>query len=173
MAHGWHLRRSARRQLRNQKFAMPITLTYPSASLKLKAQHWFATITSLLSATILLNGCAIVEPACSTTESRWDNELLYFGTTTQTGIVSNKDWANFLSTVVTPRFPKGLSVWQAAGQWQSANGSLIKETSFVLNLAHPNTALAEKDIKEIIAEYKTRFHQEAILRSRSVVCISF
>lgn len=132
-----------------------------------------AMIASLLGAALFLSGCASNGPACQSAEAEWSNEMLYFGTTTPTGIVSKEDWAAFLDAVVTPRFPDGLSVWKAAGQWKSANGSLTKEHSYVLNIAHRNGPQAEKALKEIIEEYKLRFHQESVLKSRSNTCVTF
>jgi hypothetical protein len=127
----------------------------------------------LLGTAVFLSGCANVELACQRPEAEWSSELLYFGTTTPTGAVSKEDWAGFLDAVVTPRFPDGFSVWKAAGQWKSAQGSLTKEQSYVLNIAHPNGPQAEKALKEIIEEYKSRFHQESVLRSHSNTCVSF
>ena len=48
------------------------------------------------------------------------SEMLYFGTQTPDGAVTAEQWTQFLATDVTPRFPRGLTVWPAAGQWQSA-----------------------------------------------------
>jgi hypothetical protein len=101
------------------------------------------------------------------------NELLYFGTATPNGVVSAEEWSAFLAGVVTPRFPQGLSVWQASGQWQSANGSLTRENSYVLNLDHPESTAAEQSIQAIGAEYKKRFRQESVLRVKSYACVSF
>jgi hypothetical protein len=122
----------------------------------------------------LLSGCSTVHgPACTPSEQRSVSELLYFGTAKPAGVVSADDWSSFLSSAVTPRFPQGLSAWQAAGQWQSADGSLTREDSFVLNLVHPEGEPAEKAIQAIVAEYKSRFQQEAVLRVKSHACISF
>ena len=99
-------------------------------------------------------------------------ELLYFGTEKSSGHVTPEDWAQFLSEIVTPRFPDGLSVWQAYGQWRSASGEVIREPSYVLSLVHPDDAMSNKAVQEIIASYKTRFQQEAVLRVKSSACTS-
>jgi hypothetical protein len=99
-------------------------------------------------------------------------ELLYLGTETPSGHVTPQAWAQFLSETVTPRFPEGLSTWQAAGQWRSASGKIIREPSYVLSLVHPDDARPNEAVQEIIASYKTRFQQEAVLRVTSVVCKS-
>jgi hypothetical protein len=122
----------------------------------------------------LFSACsALQRPACEPDEQRLVSELLYFGTARPTGTVSAEEWSTFLGSTVTPRFPQGLSAWQAAGQWQSADGSLTRENSFVLNLVHAESEAAEKAIQAIVAEYKSRFQQEAVLRIRSPACVSF
>jgi hypothetical protein len=88
------------------------------------------------------------------------------------GTVSDEDWSSFLRDVVTPRFPAGLTSWQASGQWRSDDGSLTHESSFVVTLVHPPGNSADADVRAIVAEYKQRFHQEAVLRVRSPGCTS-
>ena len=123
---------------------------------------------------VFFTGCSTVrEPVCAAGEQRSVSELLYFGTAKPKGVVSTEEWSAFLGGVVTPRFPQGLSAWQAAGQWQSADGSLTRENSFVLNLVHPEGEAVESAIRAIVAEYKSRFQQEAVLRVKSHACVSF
>ncbi len=97
-------------------------------------------------------------------------ELLYFGTDTPSGHVTPEAWAQFLSEMVTPRFPEGLSAWQASGQWRSVSGEIIREPSYVLSLVHPDDPVPNKAVQEIIASYKMRFRQEAVLRVKATVC---
>lgn len=101
------------------------------------------------------------------------SESLYFGTATPTGKVSAEAWSRFLAEAVTTRFPAGLSVWPAAGQWRSADGSLIRESSFVLNLVHADDRPTDEAIRALIAEYKARFGQEAVMRVKTHGCVSF
>lgn len=100
-------------------------------------------------------------------------ELLYFGTKTPSGHVTAEEWTQFLSETVTPRFPEGFSTWSASGQWRSASGQIIREPSYVLNLVHPDDPVPNKAIQEIVATYKSRFQQEAVLRVISHTCMSF
>lgn len=99
-------------------------------------------------------------------------EMLYFGTETPSGRVTAEAWAQFLSEVVTTRFPEGLSAWQVSGQWRSASGEVIHEPSYVLSLVHPDDAVPNKAVQEIIATYKIRFRQEAVLRVKAYTCMS-
>jgi len=121
-----------------------------------------------------LTGCASVDRrACGPGQQSTVSEMLYFGMAKPTGgTVTAEEWAAFLSTVVTPRFPAGLTAWPASGQWRGADGQIVRENSYVLNLLHPAAAAADREVLAIVAEYKRQFDQEAVLRVRSSVCTS-
>ena len=121
----------------------------------------------------LLAACATMTPPCQRDEQAATQDLLYFGTNKSAGQVSPEDWAGFLGMVVTPRFPDGLTVGQAAGQWRNASGAIVREASYVLNLVHPDSAANEAAIRAIVASYKTRFEQDAVLRAKTPACMSF
>lgn len=124
-------------------------------------------------AALLLMGCATHDTArCPSGEQTSVSELLYFGTGKPSGVVSGEEWAAFLAASVTPRFPAGLTVWPASGQWQSSQGGIVQEGSYVLNLVHPPTDATDRAIRDLIAEYKRQFQQEAVLRVTSQVCTS-
>ena len=122
----------------------------------------------------LLAGCASTgHRACGDGEQAAVSELLYFGTGIPSGgTVTASEWADFLGSSVTPRFPEGLTVWSAAGQWQSADGRITSESSYVLSLLHAPTADAEARVEAVLSEYKSRFRQEAVLRVRVPACMS-
>lgn len=91
-------------------------------------------------------------------------QRLYFGTEIPSGgEVKAVQWEDFLSKMVTPHFPSGFTVYSTNGQWLSRNGSLIKESSFVLEVVHDNSAAHREAIREISQEYKARFHQDSVL----------
>jgi hypothetical protein len=121
-----------------------------------------------------LAGCASLDgAACAGGETATISETLYFGMAKPTGgTVSSEEWAGFLRDVVTPRFPAGLTAWPASGQWRGADGEVVREDSHVLTLLHPQDAASENSVLAIVADYKTRFEQEAVLRVRSRVCTS-
>jgi hypothetical protein len=129
----------------------------------------------LAACVALCAGCASLrESACRSGEEASINDQLYFGTARQDAqAVTADEWKEFLASSVTPRFPQGLSVWQSTGQWKGADGAVVHEASFVLNLVHPDDQRDEDAIRAIMAEYKARFHQEAVLRVRNRACISF
>lgn len=120
-----------------------------------------------------LAGCGTMNiTLCKSDERLVVQELLYFGTETPSGYVTPDDWTQFLSEIVTPRFPEGLSAWQASGQWRSASGNIIREPSYVLSLVHPDDTEPSKAVQEIVVSYKTRFQQEAVLRLKAYTCMS-
>ena len=63
---------------------------------------------------------------------------LYFGRNIPSGgTVSDADWQKFVDEVVTPRFPDGLTVLDADGQWRGKDGSIAREESKVIVLLYP------------------------------------
>lgn len=132
-----------------------------------------ARIASILAAAAIISGCASSPgPACAAHERASVDELIYFGTGMADGVVSDQQWAGFLRDVVTPRFPDGLTTWPASGQWRAGDGSLTLENTHVLNLVHAADEVTEKAVLAIIADYKGRFRQEAVLRVKTRACVS-
>ena len=129
---------------------------------------------ALLALIVLLqSGCATAPATrCATNERASINELIYFGTGTPDGVVTEEQWTEFLRDVVTPRFPLGLTTWRASGQWRSNDGNLTREDSHVLNLVHDSDVATEKAVQELIDAYRKRFRQEAVLRVKTPACAS-
>ncbi|NCD26669.1 MAG: DUF3574 domain-containing protein, partial [Deltaproteobacteria bacterium] len=100
-------------------------------------------------------------------------DVLYFGTARPHGVIGVAEWETFAREVITPRFPQGLTVWKAQGQWRGETGAIVREDSYVLTLIHPGTPETERAIKEIIELYKSRFEQESVMRVESAVRVSF
>jgi hypothetical protein len=117
----------------------------------------------------LLAGCA----HCATGQQAAVSDLLYFGTSKPGGVVSLQEWSEFLRDVVTPAFPGGFTAWPAHGQWKSGKGEIQREGSYIVSIVHPEDGAAEAGIHALVAEYKSRFHQESVLRVSSPSCISF
>ena len=88
-------------------------------------------------------------------------------------VVDDTAWAAFLSDTVTPRFPDGLSVLEAQGQWRDSQGLVQKERSKLLVVLVPPGGDHIRLIDEVSDEYKRRFSQESVLRVVSDACVSF
>jgi len=100
-------------------------------------------------------------------------ELLFGRGRKDGGEVSDDEWRAFLDAEITPRFPDGLTVLDAYGQWRNSAGAIAKEKAVMLVIWHRPTADSEAKIEAIRAAYKTRFGQESVLRVDGVSCVSF
>jgi hypothetical protein len=112
--------------------------------------------------------------ACALGDTALVRDLVYFGRNRPGGgSVSDAEWQGFLNEVVTPRFPAGLTVVQATGQWKGQSGVVEQERSEIVTLLHAADEAARRSVAEIAAEYKRRFQQEAVLRERTATCARF
>ena len=110
--------------------------------------------------------CALAAPGIGA--ELWLRTDLFFGTDKADGTaISAAEWEAFVDVEITPRFPEGLTVLEAAGQWQEADGDIIEERSKVVLLLYPQAAREEShaEIEAIRAAYEQRFGQEAVLRA--------
>ena len=121
----------------------------------------------------MLPACATTTMQCAPGEQWIVNDLVYFGTARPAGTVTANEWDDFLRAEVTPRFPQGFTVWRASGQWRAADGSVVRESSYVLSLAHPDDEASDAAVGVIRQRYRARFEQESTLRVRHGACASF
>jgi hypothetical protein len=88
--------------------------------------------------------------------------------------VTEQAWAQFLAREVTPRFPDGLTVIDASGQWRSAQGgSVLRERSKVVMIIAPEQPPVQERLDAIAAAYKQRFQQQSVGIVIRAVCASF
>ena len=100
-------------------------------------------------------------------------DTLYFGLSKKSGTVTEAEWQAFLNEVVTPKFPDGLTVLDANGQWRGAQGTIARENSKILLIIHGPESEYTSRIEEIIAEYRRRFEQESVLFTRQRINARF
>jgi hypothetical protein len=100
------------------------------------------------------------------------HERLFFGLDGPEGAIDDREWEAFVESVVTPRFPAGLTILEATGQWQGRDKRINRESSRVVEIIHDESRDAARRIAEIASEYKTRYRQESVLiaRARIEVC---
>ena len=135
---------------------------------------WMAAV--LMIAVFALAACApsSAEMPCPDGSERYDEYRMFFGRNVgHAEGVSDEEWRAFLADTVTPRFPDGLSVFDASGQWRDSEGGIVRERSkMVLILAEPSSDAARR-LDEIAEEYKQRFSQESVLRVVDSACVAF
>jgi hypothetical protein len=100
------------------------------------------------------------------------HERLFFGLDGPEGAIEDREWEAFVASVVTPRFPGGLTILEATGQWQGRDKRVNRESSRVVEIIHAESRDAARRVTEIASEYKQRYRQESVLiaRSRIEVC---
>jgi len=111
--------------------------------------------------------------ACEPLGTAYLRTTLYFGLNRPAGMVTDRQWKVFLRDEVTPRFPQGLTVWEANGQWQQSNGRISQEHAKVLLLVHDDTPAVRAKLRAVIESYKKAFQQESVLWESARVCAAF
>lgn len=122
----------------------------------------------LLALVVLLGACASLE-----FKNAQIQDTLYFGLSKPSGSISDQEWQAFVDAQVTPRFPDGLTQWEAKGQWREAGKATEKEASRVLQIIHPDNPEAESKIQAIRQSYRNEFMQTSVLRVKSGVVVEY
>ena len=106
----------------------------------------------------------------------WMRTGLYFGQSRPDGsLIAEAEWERFLAAEVTPRFPAGLTVTHAHGQW-GAVGSVVREQSRIVVVIYPAERAEASSLllEEIRRAYVTQFSQDSVMREDAApVCASF
>jgi hypothetical protein len=88
--------------------------------------------------------------------------------------VSEAAWRRFVAREMTPRFPDGLTVTDAAGQWRDpATGAIEREPSKRVEIVLPGNAEDEARLEAVVAAYKRQFHQHAVGIIVRPACVAF
>ncbi|WP_256725627.1 DUF3574 domain-containing protein [Streptomyces sp. IMTB 2501] len=102
---------------------------------------------------------------------------LLFGTAKPDGgsPVTGKQFHAFVDEFITPRFPAGLTIEDASGQYRDSHGIIERERSYKLTLLYPlNEADADSGkIEKIRATYDKRFRQESVARVDDTEIVDF
>jgi len=110
----------------------------------------------------------------------WVRSELYFGVGESANEIATQpvqeeaQWRHFLDTEVTPRFPDGLSVFDAYGQWLFRGRTEPNRLpSKVLVILHENTAQRRNDIEAIRLAWKQVTGHQSVLWATTPVEVSF
>jgi hypothetical protein len=87
--------------------------------------------------------------------------------------VSLADWRAFVAREVTPRFPDGITVIDAQGQWRDSAGEIVREPSKILLIVLKGEAGEPDRLAAIAKAYEARFHQESVLLLEQSACATF
>ena len=129
-----------------------------------------------LAGVLALSACATTDGGvvCGLGSQAGATAELYFGRNIgdEPG-VSDADWRAFLDEEVTPRFPDGLTVIDAAGQWRGQSGAIGREASKVLVIVLSGEPDDRARLDALRDAYKRRFRQEAVMLIERRACIAF
>jgi hypothetical protein len=158
---------------------MPAFRTRPLAAGRASRFITVSAARLALAVALAAGGCAPAVGANPPTqtlgaEGSWVVHRLYLGRSIPGGgTVSDSAWAAFLTEVVTPLFPTGITVLHGDGQWRDSTGTIVREASFVLERYHPPGEDADSAVVVIAAEYRRRFGQEAVMHVRAPAEVRF
>ena len=98
---------------------------------------------------------------------------LFFGLSRPAGPdVTGDEFERFVESEIAPRFPQGFTLLDGTGRWRQADGAVRREPSRLLIVVHP-PGDADRLLREIVARYRDRFGQEAVLETDSEVSVRF
>ncbi|MEP6907583.1 MAG: DUF3574 domain-containing protein [Pseudoxanthomonas sp.] len=112
----------------------------------------------------------------------WARSELYFGVGEESGpadrpqaeSISQTQWRTFLDKEVTPRFPDGLTVFDAYGQWLFRGAKEPNRLGTkVLVILHEDTPQRTADIEAIRLAWKQATKHQSVLWSKQAVEVSF
>jgi hypothetical protein len=90
------------------------------------------------------------------------------------GPLSPAAWNRFLRDEVTPRFPDGLTISEAHGQWRDPRThKIVREPSKVVMIAARDTPELAVRIEAVMRAYRSRFHQQSVGVVTSNACAAF
>ena len=88
--------------------------------------------------------------------------------------VSDAAWRSFVAHEITPRFPDGLTIVAATGQWRDpAHSRIVREPSTLVMIVLPGRSDDQARLDGIVGAYKRRFHQQSVGVILESACASF
>lgn len=114
-------------------------------------------------------------PACQGTQQRRELAELLFGRDFGDRLgVSEPAWRRFVAREITPRFPDGLTVTDALGQWREPrSGHIVREPSKRVEIVLPGNADDAARLGAIVSAYKRQFQQRSVGVILQSACVSF
>jgi hypothetical protein len=89
-------------------------------------------------------------------------------------VVGESEWSLFVDNEITPRFPDGLTVFDAAGQWRDrASNRITREPSKIVLIVLPGNADDVARLNDLVEAYKRRFGQKSVGVILRPACVSF
>ncbi|WID97491.1 DUF3574 domain-containing protein [Bosea vestrisii] len=123
-----------------------------------------------------VTGCAgLPQQACAPGQQAMLSAELLFGRKIGDRVgVSEAAFRSFVDAEVTPRFPDGLTILDASGQYHDRqNSRLIREPSKLVLIATPDETENREKLAAVAEAYKRRFDQQSVGLILKPACASF
>jgi hypothetical protein len=130
---------------------------------------------SILLIVLALAGSASAQSiACRTGKPQQVAELMFGRKIGDRIGVTDAAWARFVDREITPRFPDGLTVIDARGQWRDRDRNrIVREPSKLVQIVLPGKEEDQQHLDEIAAAYKVRFRQQSVGIIVRPACVAF
>jgi hypothetical protein len=141
-----------------------------------------ATLPQASSSSTQINATMQGDAARPAQAQGWVRSELYFGVGEESGPadrpqaepISEAQWRAFLDKEVTPRFPDGLTVFDAYGQWLFRGAKEPNRLGTkVLVILHEDTPQRTADIEAIRLAWKQATKHQSVLWSKQAAEVSF
>lgn len=131
---------------------------------------------AMLSATVAGQATAqSAVPVCHGAQRPREIAQLMFGRDIGRRVgVSEAAWSRFVAREIAPRFPDGLTVISATGQWRDrSTGAIVQEPSKLVLIVLSGNADDQARLDAIVAAYERQFHQQSVAVVEQSACVSF
>lgn len=130
---------------------------------------------ALLIASVFTGCASLPHQACAPGQQAMLSAELLFGRKIGDHVgVSEAAFRSFVDAEVTPRFPDGLTILDARGQYRDRErGKLIREPSKLVLIATSDEAGSREKLAAITEAYKRSFSQQSVGLILKPACASF
>jgi hypothetical protein len=130
---------------------------------------------ALFTATASDAGAQTAMPPCHGTQQPKMVAELMFGRDIGHGVgVSESEWQHFVAHELVSRFPDGLTIIDAIGQWHDRDsGRIVREPSKHVEIVLPGSKDDDTHLDAVVAAYKHTFHQHSVGVIVRPACVAF
>jgi hypothetical protein len=130
---------------------------------------------TLVIATATGAGAQTAMPPCHGPQQPKTVAELMFGRDIEHGLgVSESAWQLFVTRELVSRFPDGLTIIDAIGQWRDRDsGRIVREPSKHVEIVLPGNKDDDARLDAVVAAYKRAFHQHSVGVIVRPACVAF
>ena len=130
---------------------------------------------TLLTATASDAGAQTATPSChGTQQPKMVAELMFGRDIGDGGGVSESEWQLFVARELVSRFPDGLTIIDAVGQWRDRDsGRIVHEPSKHVEIVPPGNNDDDARLDAVVDAYKHAFRQHSVGVIVRPACVAF